>query len=473
MIGDLIKRIFFSRPGGASSTRPSSGAAAAPTARPANASRTSDEEARALWEGRLAHDPLDPRAHAALAEIDMRAGNTDAAIAHYLTVAARHPDEPEILTNLGALYVASGQYAEAVVRLERALTRSPGLRPARYHLSRALLEQRRFAEVEPHMRALLADEPESVATHLRLAYTLLMQGKLDEGWREYEWRLRGPGFEWGRRRLPAWEGGDPAGRAIRVIAEQGLGDAMLFARYVPRLTARGARVQLLVRPPLARLFDASFASPAVRVTDDRMDVAGLDSYVHLASLPVHLALGELAVARVPRYLRAPDEARARWHPRIAALPGPRIGLVWSGNPERVGDDSRSIAPALLAPLAAAVPGASWVSLQASISAAAPRPFAFAADPMSEVSDFADTAAIIEALDLVVSVDTSVAHAAAALGRSVILLAPHNVCWRWDMAGEASPWYPGVQVFRAPGLREWQPVVREAAGVLSALAASRV
>ncbi len=472
MLRRLLKRLFGGgAPSDPSPTRPPPAAAAPRVPLPRDA-RTpprpvTDDEARALWERELARDPLNAPAHAALAELDVRAGRLDAAIAHYLTVAARHPDEPEILSNLGGLYVQFGQYDEAIARLERALARSPDLRPARYHLARALLSQRRFAEAEAQERALLAREPDSIATHLRLAHALLMQGKLDEGWREYEWRLRRTGFTWGQRRLPVWEGDDPAGRGIRVIAEQGLGDAILFGRFVPMLAARGARVQFLVRPVLARLFAASFGSSSVTVTDDRDDLAGLDAHVHLVSLPLRLAVGDQAVARLAPYLRAPDDARERWHGRIAALPAPRIGLVWAGNPERVGDDSRSIAPARLAPLAAAVPGASWVSLQANVAADAVRPFAFAADPMPEVGDFADTAAIIEALDLVVSVDTSVAHAAAALGKPVIVLAPHNVCWRWDMAGEPSPWYGGVQVFRARGLREWEPVVRDAAAALAA------
>jgi hypothetical protein len=292
--------------------------------------------------------------------------------------------------------------------------------------------------------------------HLRLAHALLAQGKLAEGWREYEWRLRQPGFAWGVHGLPRWDGSDPAGRTILVVAEQGLGDAILFARFVPELARRGARVRLLCRPQLERLFGSSFAGEPVRVTADAAaDVSDVDAHVHLLSLPHVLALE--TVARRAGYLR-PDAALVdAWRERTAALRRPRIGLVWAGNPERAGDDSRSLAADAVSPLGAACPGADWVCLQAGLAAAAPRPFPMA-DWMSAAADFADTAALISTLDLVVSVDTSVAHAAAALGKPLWLLAPHNVCWRWSMGDEESPWYPGVRLFRAEQPGEWRAVV---------------
>jgi hypothetical protein len=380
---------------------------------------------------------------------------------------ARFPDEPELNNNLGTLYLQSGAFEEAAARLARAVARAPGFASARDNLARALVNARRFAEAEVHERELLAASPDAIGLHFRLGYSLLMQGKLDEGWAQSEWRLRRGDFSWGVRNLPAWDGAAPAGKAIRVIAEQGLGDALLFARFVPLLAARGARVQFLVRPPLERLLRASLPD-AVAVTGDRFDgVESLDAHVHLLSLPHRLALGQEAVRPVEPYLRAPDAARAHWAPRVAALPGPRIGLVWAGNPERRGDEDRSVPAAALAPLAQAVPGASWVSLQAGLDAGAPRPFPLTLDPMGEVGDYADTAAIIEALDVVVSVDTSVAHAAAALGKPVILLAPYNVCWRWEMAGRPSPWYRGVEVLRAARPGEWAPVVAQAAAALAA------
>jgi hypothetical protein len=147
----------------------------------------------------------------------------------------------------------------------------------------------------------------------------------------------------------------------------------------------------------------------------------------------------------------------------------KVGLVWAGNAQRSGDESRSLAPGVLAPLRDALPGVTWFSLQAGLDASASRPFAMV-DRMADVRDYADTAALIDALDLVISVDTSVAHAAAALGKPLWLLAPHNVCWRWDMAGQESPWYSNVRMFRAQRPNAWEPVIESVRQAFAAFAA---
>ena len=482
MLGRLLKRLLGGEPAREPAAPPPARTAAGQPARaPLLKSdmehgreclaKGDTEGARAAFERELARDPLSGPAHAALAELDRRDGRIDAAIAHYMTVTVRHPDEPAILNNLGSLYIETGQFDEAIRRLERAVAFAPDMIPARENLTRALFNARRFAEAETHERVLVARNPDSVALHFRLGHMLLMEGNIDEGWPEYEWRLRRPGFEWGVAGLPRWDGSDPAGKAIRVITEQGLGDAILFSRFVQTLASRGARVEFLVRPALERLFRASLESDAVRVTSDPAgDVAGLDAHIHLLSLPYRLGITRDALRATGPYLRAPDEARATWHPRIASLQGFKVGIAWAGNPERRGDESRTIAPEILTPLAMAAPELTWVGLQAGLAPDAPRPFPIMTDPMGDVADYADTAAIIEALDLVVSVDTSVAHAAAALGKPVVLLAPHNVCWRWDMGGVESPWYPGVKVFRARGQGEWSAVVDSASAAIAEAAA---
>ena len=322
--------------------------------------------------------------------------------------------------------------------LTRALALAPRLTAARENLSRAFFNARRFAEAAAVERELLRNDPDAVRLHLRLAHALLMQAQLDEGWAEYEWRLKQAGFTWGVGALPRWEGGDPAGRTISVVSEQGLGDAMLFARFVPELARRGARVRLLCRPALERLFRSSLA--ADRVARDRRMRArgrvGRDAFVHLLSLPRALRLGAAAVERRTRYLRVETSLGESWRQRVAGQPGLKVGLAWAGNAARSGDEARSLATEVVAPLGAAG-GVRWFSLQARFDGSAPRPFAMT-DWMAEAADFADTAALIGALDLVISVDTSVAHAAAAVGTPLWLLAPHNVCWRWEMGGAESP-----------------------------------
>jgi len=417
--------------------------------------RGDPDAARPTLERALVLDPALDAARAALAEIALRSGRLDDAIALYRAALARDAQSPQLLHALGTALIERGDFDDAAALLRQALDLAPGLTAARESLSRALFNARRFAAAEAVERELLAGAPDAIRLHLRLAHALLLQGKLDEGWTEYEWRLRQPGFTWGVRGLPRWDGAEPAGRAILVVSEQGLGDAILFARFVPEVTRRGARVQLLCWPQLERLFRSSFESEAISVSTDAVgDVAGVDAHLHLLSLP--RALDLLVPARDSGYLRL-DPALARsWRDRVAAGAGLKVGLAWAGNAQRSGDESRSLAPELLAPLRDAA-GITWFNLQVGLEASSPRPFPMV-DRMNEVADYADTAALIDALDLVVSVDTSVAHAAAALRKPLWLLAPHNVCWRWEIAGVESPWYPGVRMFRAQQLDAWEPVI---------------
>ena len=427
--------------------------------------RGAPERARESLERALAAAPDLDAARAQLAAIAVRAGRHGEAIGHYRAALGRNERSPELLHALGVALIENGDFDEAASVLARALELAPGLAAARENLSRALFNARRFADAAEVERGLLRDDPDAIRLHLRLAHALLAQGRLDDGWAEYEWRLRQPGFTWGVKGLPRWDGGDPAGRTIRVVSEQGLGDAILFARFVPELVRRGARVRLLCRPPLERLFRSSFGADGVHVSADAAeDASGVDAFVHLLSLPAALRLGAGAVERRARYLRVEPSLGESWRQRVAGQAGLKVGLAWAGNAARSGDEARSLAAETVAPLGAAAGGVSWFGLQAGLDRSAPRPFAMT-DWMESASDFADTAALIGALDLVISVDTSVAHAAAAVGTPLWLLTPHNVCWRWDMGGTESPWYPGVRLFRASRPAAWAPVIEAVAAEL--------
>ena len=418
--------------------------------------RGDPDAARPLLERALALDPGLDAARAALAAIARESGRLDEAIALYRAALVRDAQSPQLLHALGTALIERGDFDDAAALLRQALDHAPGLTAARESLSRALFNARRFAAAEGVERELLAGEPDAIRLHLRLAHALLLQGKLDEGWAEYEWRLRQTGFTWGARGLPRWDGAEPGVRTILVVSEQGLGDAILFARFVPELTRRGARVRWLCRPQLERLFRSSFESEAIHTSADATgDVAGVDAHLHLLSLP--RALGLTVAERRSGYLRLDPVLARSWRERVAACAGLKVGLAWAGNAQRSGDESRSLAHEIVVPLRDAAPGIVWFNLQAGLDASSPRPFPMV-DWMNEVSDYADTAALIAALDVVVSVDTSVAHAAAALGKPLLLLAPHNVCWRWEMAGAESPWYLGVRMFRVQRPHAWGPVI---------------
>jgi tetratricopeptide (TPR) repeat protein len=466
MLGRLIRQLVAGRP------RRDDGAEAS--------GRAADDALARLRSGDLAgaelaarralqHDAGDPLAHFVLAATARESGRLDEAIVLYRQGLARGARSPQLLHGLGTALIERGDFDDAATRLQQALELAPRLASARESLSRALFNARRFAAAETVERELLAHEPDAIRLHLRLAHALLAQGKLAGGWAEYDWRLRQPGFSWGVRGLPRWDGTDPAGRTILVVSEQGLGDAILFARFVPDLARRGARVRFLCRPQLERLFRSSFEAEAIRVTADASeDAAGIHAHVHLLSLP--RALGVAAPEPRSGYLRVDPTVARPWRERVAACAGLKVGLAWAGNAQRSGDETRSLPHELVAPLREAAPRVTWFNLQAGLEGNAARPFPMV-DWIDEVRDYADTAALIDALDLVISVDTSVAHAAAALGKPLWLLAPHNVCWRWEIAGVESPWYPGVRMFRAQRPNAWAPVIEDLRLALRASAPS--
>ena len=277
-----------------------------------------------------------------------------------------------------------------------------------------------------------------------------------------------------------WAGGDPAGLRLLLHAEQGHGDTLQFCRYAPLLAAKGARrVGLLAQPALVRLLRDSFGG-AVEVMPLGTPVAGgdWDARAALMGLPYRCGtrLDDIP-AEVP-YLKAPEGAEAGWRARLPADGTLKVGLVWAGDPRRddlaasLVDRRRSLDLAALAPLAA-IPGLSFHSLQkgeAAAQAALPGCPLRLTDWTGELNDFADTAGLVAALDLVVTVDTAVAHLAGGLGRPVRVLSRLDGCWRWLRDRSDSPWYPSLRLYRQRRWGDWEAPVRELAADLRALAA---
>ncbi len=247
-----------------------------------------------------------------------------------------------------------------------------------------------------------------------------------------------------------------AGRTVLLVHDEGFGDTLQFLRYSPVLAAAGARVRAAVPPPLVRLLRASGIDVAESTT-------AYDAWVRIPDLP---GVFRTSVATIPPPLRLTPgpAASARWCDRLPA--GRRVGLVWAGAARRhdpaaaATDRARSIDAGRLAPLLA-VPGITWISLQHGQPAPAGM-----FDPMPDVADFADTAAIVAGLELVVSVDTAVAHLAASLGTPVLLLDRYDNCWRWLSGQTDSPWYPGMlRILRQPSPGDWTAVLGAAAAAL--------
>ncbi|MFZ1413348.1 MAG: tetratricopeptide repeat protein [Defluviicoccus sp.] len=389
------------------------------------------------------------------------------------------PGDPRFLNALAAILRAEGQLEEAAAQLREALARSPKDATVLTNLGLVLQDLGDSAAARAAYDHALAVEPDQPEARANRAIVLLQQGHFEEGWREYEWRWRVPGFTTPARRFaaPAWDGTPLSRRTLFVHAEQGLGSAIQFVRYVCLIKGRGGRVVLECQPPLKRLFAGTFGlahgsahgaadGPVAQVVaKGEGPLPAFDLQAPLMSLP-HLLGTTLATipAAVP-YLSAPADACARWTERLADAPHPRVGLTWAGNRNHPNDRKRSLAATGLAPLVHAG-HASFFSLQVGqaegVAAFAP---GAVTDLAPALTDFAETAAVIAALDLVISVDTAVAHLAGALAKPCWLLLPQPAEWRWLEGRDDSPWYPTFRLFRQRVRGDWTDVVARVAAAL--------
>ncbi|MDR3536816.1 MAG: tetratricopeptide repeat-containing glycosyltransferase family protein [Acetobacteraceae bacterium] len=421
--------------------------------------------------------PAYPEAHNNLGLAQYEQGRVAEAENSFRGALRLRPDYANALMNLGTALQSLNRLVEAEASYRQALT--CGGDPARVlnNLGLLLQELGRPAEAEAACRAALAHRPGQADARTNLALVLLLRGAYAEGWREYEARWQVASMTTATRPFaqPRWTAGVPlAGRTILLHAEQGFGDTLQFCRYASLLAAAGARVLLEAPPALCRLL-ASLDGVA-QVIPAGETLPPFDLHCPLMSLPFGFGTTLETIPNASPYLHADPAQAASWRQALAALPGRRIGLVWggssrSGQPHAVAVDRRRSMPlAALAPLAG-IAGCSFVSLQLGPPAAQPPPAGLVLhDPTTGLGDFADTAALIEALDLVISVDTAVAHLAAALGRPVWLLNRFDTCWRWLLGRDDSRWYPTLRQFRQPTAGDWTTPVARIAQDLARFAA---
>ena len=432
------------------------------------------DEARRALQRALSLDPGNAEANNVLGNAMLALGEPAAAIECYRRALALRAGYPEALNNLGSGLRALGRLDEAEAELRRAVELRPGYAAALANLGLVLQEQGRYGEALDMFDRAVAGDPAHATARGNRAMLLLLLGHLREGFAEYEWRWRMPGFATPRREFaqPMWDGDALAGRTLFVHAEQGLGSAIQFVRYAGLAAGRGGRVLLECRRPLHRLFAQSLARPGGPVADivvkDEGQPPPFDCHAPLMSLPHLLGTSlDTIPAQVP-YLTALPRDVSAWRERLAGAPRPRIGLVWAGNPEHENDRNRSMPPAYLASLVGGTP-ATFFSLQvpARDDLSALFPSDSVADLAPALGDFAETAAVVANLDLVISVDTAVAHLAGALARPVWLMLPYVPEWRWLLDREDSPWYPTMRLFRQRQAGDWEGLVERLAEVLRA------
>lgn len=425
-------------------------------------------EAEEAYHTALALDPSLIHAYANLGAAARGGGAATRAIVLQRRALRLQPDFPAALSGLGLSLTALDRPDEAAALHARAIALQPDFPGAQSNLGTAALALNRVEVAATAYRRAIRLAPGLPDPHRNLGITHLLQGRLAEGWPEYEWRLRCADSKTpAELPRPRWDGGPLGGKTILLHAEQGLGDVLQFARYVPLVAARGGRVTLCAPQNLARLF-ASLEG-VERFVPAGAPVSGFDVHAPLLSLPLAFATTLDTVPAAVPYLHADAALTSAWGERLAAalgLPGDglRVGVVWGGSPGHGNDRNRSLSLAALAPLAA-VPGVRLVSLQKGPPADQIRALPIGMqilDLSADITDFADTAAIMANLDLVVTVDTSVAHLAGALGRPVWVLLPFAPDWRWLLGREDSPWYPTMRLFRQPALGVWGPVIGQAA-----------
>jgi Flp pilus assembly protein TadD len=428
----------------------------------------------------------------------MAAGDNAGAEACFREAIRLEPELAEAWCNLGLVLAAKNTLDEAEACYQRAIRLGPDYAEIHVNLGILLARRKRFDEAEKSYRQAIALNPQSLAAwsnlgvlyacckrepeaeqcyrhameldgqyrlaRFNLSYLLLRQGRFDEGWACLEARDWYGHLE-SRLACPRWQGEALVGKSLLIGYEGGHGDMIQLCRYVPVLKARGAaRASIICHPALKRLFAALDGADSVFAFDEPVPLTGWDYWTPPLSIPYHCKTRIDSIPAVLPYLTADPAGARHWRQRLPAR-GMRIGLVWKGNPDFENDADRSV-PALdvFAPLGT-LAGVTFVSLQKGAGeeeARNPPAQLPLVDLGGQAQDFADVAAIIANLDLLISVDTAAAHLAGALGKPVWLMLPaYKADWRWLTERADSPWYPGVmRLFRQAQAGDWATVVAD-------------
>ena len=424
------------------------------------------EAMESFWQA-LRFEPRLAEAHYNLANELFKANRIDESVFHYQEALEMKPDFAEGHYNLGKAFEKLDKLAEAEVSYRRALKRKPDYFDAWFNLAISLSDQCKLRDAQRCYQQALATKPDDVDANWNLSLIFLLSGNLKEGWQKYEWRLKQPKYRFLQPQKKRWRGEEALDKTLLVRAEQGLGDVIQFIRFIPLLKPRVGRVLFECQPsltPLLRNFsgideiysrNADLSPPDVPYEVDSP----------LLSLPGILEVSLDSIPADAPYILPGKERVEEWKKRIPSDSGRfKIGIVWAGHVGHRGNTKRSISLLSWAPLAG-IRRLTFFSLQIGESAAEARnpPQGMnLVDLTGSIVDFADTAAFLSHLDLIISVDTAVAHLAGSMGKPVWTLLPFAPDWRWLLGRKDTPWYPTMRLFRQRAPGDWKGVFTEVA-----------
>ena len=410
-------------------------------------------EAESGYRGILSHDPSHAGALQFLGVSMCQSGQTDTGLELLHRAANLRPDRAEIHFNLGNALRGAGQLDQALAAYATTLSLNPTFFQAHYNQGYIYRAQNRSPEAIAAFTLALQHQPNFPQAAWNLALTFLLSGDFERGWPAYEsrWRMYPPTYQIVGTQ---WRGERFEGRTLLLHAEQGIGDTIQFIRYVPQVVARGGRVILVCRdnlvPLLANVPGISHVASTVA------DLPPFDLHIPLLSLPLIFATRIDSIPAKKSYIQPDDELTRTWANRLADGGGKlRIGLAWAGSPTHIDNLARSLSIERLTPILL-LPDTKFESLQKGPAATEHSPFV--TDHAADLRNFADTAALIANLDLVISVDTAVAHLAAAMGKPTWVMLPFAPDWRWMLGRDDSPWYPTMRLFRQPVAGDWDSVI---------------
>ncbi len=418
------------------------------------------DEAISYYQKAVGQNPNHTSAYYNLGVAFQGKGLIDQAIVSYEIAIGFNQEFTEAHHNLGVAYNEKGKFDDALVCFQRVLQLNPDHAGAYYNLGNTLTAIGQFNEAMQCYKKAIEIKPDHADAQWSLGLINLRLGKFEEGWKGYEWRWElkdvMPKRDFSQ---PLWDGHDVGGRIILLHAEQGFGDTLQFIRYAPLVAERGAKVIVECQKELVSLLKATEGASKIIARGEKLP----DFDVHCPLLGLPLVFGtklDTIPAKIP-YVNADPELVQKWRSKIGQDKSTvKVGLVWAGNPKLKFGHSRSCPIGTFLPLAERG-DITFYSLQKGESEEQAKNLSEdmkLIDYMDDVMDFSDTAALVENLDLVISIDTAVAHLAGALGKPVWVLLPVVPDWRWMTTREDSPWYPTMRLFRQPTAGDWESVI---------------